>query len=107
MPVVHRNVLKAARQALKRRTRNRAVLSGVKGVIKKLQTAIQQKQAGQATELLREASRALQRDRKSTRLNSSHGYISYAVFCLKKKNNLLDVSSMLSWRGGESSHLAL
>src|SRR2546422_4933041 len=29
---------------------------------------------------------ALQRDRKSTRLNSSHGYISYAVFCLKKKN---------------------
>src|SRR2546422_2234092 len=25
------------------------------------------------------------RDRKSTRLNSSHGYISYAVFCLKKK----------------------
>src|SRR2546422_6082428 len=26
------------------------------------------------------------RDRKSTRLNSSHGYISYAVFCLKKKS---------------------
>src|SRR3989449_5359705 len=29
----------------------------------------------------------LARDRKSTRLNSSHGYISYAVFCLKKKKN--------------------
>src|SRR2546429_5419844 len=29
---------------------------------------------------------AQQTDRKSTRLNSSHGYISYAVFCLKKKN---------------------
>src|SRR2546429_6125466 len=28
------------------------------------------------------------KDRKSTRLNSSHGYISYAVFCLKKKNNI-------------------
>src|SRR5687768_17655929 len=28
-------------------------------------------------------------DRKSTRLNSSHGYISYAVFCLKKKNDSL------------------
>src|SRR2546422_7876227 len=28
---------------------------------------------------------AFARDRKSTRLNSSHGYISYAVFCLKKK----------------------
>src|SRR2546429_3566376 len=28
-------------------------------------------------------------DRKSTRLNSSHGYISYAVFCLKKKKHNL------------------
>src|SRR5687768_17650817 len=28
-------------------------------------------------------------DRKSTRLNSSHGYISYAVFCLKKKNKIV------------------
>src|SRR5687768_18234641 len=27
----------------------------------------------------------MREDRKSTRLNSSHGYISYAVFCLKKK----------------------
>src|SRR5256884_1997441 len=38
-------------------------------------------------------------DRKSTRLNSSHGYISYAVFCLKKKkknkqsNQLLAIST--------------
>src|SRR2546422_1900748 len=35
-------------------------------------------------------------DRKSTRLNSSHGYISYAVFCLKKKkkkNIRTDLSS--------------
>src|SRR2546429_4962510 len=31
---------------------------------------------------------ALLLDRKSTRLNSSHGYISYAVFCLKKKHAL-------------------
>src|SRR2546429_3552925 len=29
-------------------------------------------------------------DRKSTRLNSSHGYISYAVFCLKKKKKIRD-----------------
>src|SRR2546422_1904387 len=29
-----------------------------------------------------------ERDRKSTRLNSSHGYISYAVFCLKKKKKI-------------------
>src|SRR5262245_64795722 len=33
----------------------------------------------------REAARQLERDRKSTRLNSSHLGISYAVFCLKKK----------------------
>src|SRR5205809_5785478 len=30
----------------------------------------------------------LRLDRKSTRLNSSHGYISYAVFCLKKKKKI-------------------
>src|SRR5947208_11636232 len=33
--------------------------------------------------------RPLGRDRKSTRLNSSHQIISYAVFCLKKKNTCL------------------
>src|SRR3712207_7528619 len=32
-------------------------------------------------------------DRKSTRLNSSHANISYAVFCLKKKNNTHTLSS--------------
>src|SRR2546422_249671 len=42
------------------------------------------------------ATRVLEaQDRKSTRLNSSHGYISYAVFCLKKKTiwNLRTVSA--------------
>src|SRR2546429_3534386 len=34
-------------------------------------------------------------DRKSTRLNSSHGYISYAVFCLKKKKKNTNISSEL------------
>src|SRR5438132_8801040 len=34
------------------------------------------------------ANQALERDRKSTRLNSSHTVISYAVFCLKKKDRL-------------------
>src|SRR2546429_4748758 len=33
-------------------------------------------------------------DRKSTRLNSSHGYISYAVFCLKKKKHTSTCSNM-------------
>src|SRR2546422_6819323 len=38
----------------------------------------------------------LEKDRKSTRLNSSHGYISYAVFCLKKKKlKYLDSSRRL------------
>src|SRR2546422_8520634 len=36
------------------------------------------------------------RDRKSTRLNSSHGYISYAVFCLKKKNTRQSSASTTS-----------
>src|SRR5687768_18060921 len=42
----------------------------------------------QARQIIRVGNRGLERialDRKSTRLNSSHGYISYAVFCLKKK----------------------
>src|SRR2546422_5955385 len=37
-------------------------------------------------------------DRKSTRLNSSHGYISYAVFCLKKKKKNSNTSSTESKR---------
>src|SRR5256884_467253 len=36
-------------------------------------------------------------DRKSTRLNSSHGYISYAVFCLKKKKKTTD-PALRRWR---------
>src|SRR5947209_14586433 len=38
-------------------------------------------------ELLFGEAEVLDLDRKSTRLNSSHANISYAVFCLKKKNN--------------------
>src|SRR2546430_9839933 len=37
-------------------------------------------------------------DRKSTRLNSSHSQISYAVFCLKKKN--IDINPSIVRRGG-------
>src|SRR2546429_7084678 len=35
-------------------------------------------------------------DRKSTRLNSSHGYISYAVFCLKKKTYISTAVSIVT-----------
>src|SRR3712207_7841121 len=41
-------------------------------------------------------SAGLQQDRKSTRLNSSHANISYAVFCLKKKNNIDTIPCCLS-----------
>src|SRR2546427_5283694 len=44
---------------------------------------------GDAIALNRKRRRRLQRDRKSTRLNSSHSQISYAVFCLKKKKSRL------------------
>src|SRR5436309_7000402 len=43
---------------------------------------------------LAEAPHVLPRDRKSTRLNSSHVKISYAVFCLKKKNNMYVVNNI-------------
>src|SRR2546430_8375245 len=41
--------------------------------------------------------KALGIDRKSTRLNSSHSQISYAVFCLKKKNTTTYASCLHSW----------
>src|SRR2546429_6424544 len=43
----------------------------------------------------RSCPRPAPRDRKSTRLNSSHGYISYAVFCLKKKKQRSERLSIL------------
>src|SRR2546422_4226056 len=49
------------------------------------------------------------RDRKSTRLNSSHGYISYAVFCLKKKkkkNNRQAVNNEESEKPNKTSSFA-
>src|SRR2546430_12546877 len=38
---------------------------------------------------------ALGQDRKSTRLNSSHSQISYAVFCLKKKKKTININTLL------------
>src|SRR2546430_12316233 len=48
-----------------------------------------------------EALRQLSEDRKSTRLNSSHSQISYAVFCLKKKN----ATSEAVWRSHAGARL--
>src|SRR2546429_2496425 len=51
------------------------------------------------------------RDRKSTRLNSSHGYISYAVFCLKKKKKSYSITLYkilpVSYRKHRDKHVAL
>src|SRR5947208_4560410 len=44
-------------------------------------------------------------DRKSTRLNSSHQIISYAVFCLKKKNHTLPFTSYLSSNPPQHSNM--
>src|SRR2546422_2295281 len=44
-------------------------------------------------------------DRKSTRLNSSHGYISYAVFCLKKKKKKKKVTDIIQQkRNNQRTH---
>ena len=59
MPVVHKNVFKAARQSEKRRLRNRSVQSGVKNLVKKFQSAVESKNAEEATGTLREAARGL------------------------------------------------
>src|SRR5256886_17436279 len=49
------------------------------------------KSACHTTSQLRRSTPPKPPDRKSTRLNSSHSQISYAVFCLKKKNNNSDL----------------
>src|SRR5215204_6983249 len=46
--------------------------------------------------LTRRRSRGDHRDRKSTRLNSSHTVISYAVFCLKKKKQIVNTSTRIN-----------
>src|SRR2546429_6522686 len=51
-----------------------AIIRGAKQMAKEMMLSFQQPEDG--------------KDRKSTRLNSSHGYISYAVFCLKKKKKI-------------------
>src|SRR2546430_12288244 len=61
----------------------RSMKGGRKVVRPKRKTTTAQRKAARSS--VRKAQRARRRDRKSTRLNSSHSQISYAVFCLKKK----------------------
>jgi small subunit ribosomal protein S20 len=59
MPIVHKSTIKRARQADKRHQLNRAALSSVKSVIKKVTTAVSEKKTAEAKASLREATSAL------------------------------------------------
>ncbi len=61
MALRHKSAIKAARQSEKRRQRNRAVLTSVKGVVKKLMSAVEEKDAEGAKSHLREATSALRK----------------------------------------------
>src|SRR2546430_5501790 len=54
--------------------------------------------------LVQQAHRLLHLDRKSTRLNSSHSQISYAVFCLKKKNKIFGSKDRMNAISSSASH---
>jgi len=59
MPVVHKSTIRRAHQAKRRQERNRATLSAVKGLVKRLQTAVAEKKINEAKASLREATSAL------------------------------------------------
>jgi small subunit ribosomal protein S20 len=59
MSVIHKSTIRRARQAEKRRARNRVTLSAVKGLVKKVQTAVAEKKVEDAKASLREATSAL------------------------------------------------
>src|SRR2546429_3783875 len=78
----HAHPVLGALQARRRGMQNSSILTGVQMSPFPLRLMIVERAEGAAfgTSPL---------DRKSTRLNSSHGYISYAVFCLKKKKKIM------------------
>ncbi len=59
MPVIHKSTIRRARQSEKRQERNRATLSAVKGLVKKVQTAVAEKRVQEAKASLRDATSAL------------------------------------------------
>ena len=59
MPVVHKSTIKPARQAEKSSQRNQAILHTTKSVVKRVRTAVQQKNAELAKSLLRDATSVL------------------------------------------------
>ena len=59
MPVIHKSTIRRARQAERRQARNRAALSAVKGLVRKVQTAIADKKIDEARASLHIATSAL------------------------------------------------
>ena len=59
MPVIHKSTLRSARQAERRRDRNKATLSAVKTLVKKVQSAVAEKKTEDAKTALRAATSAL------------------------------------------------
>ena len=59
MPVIHKSTIRRARQSEKRQERNRGTLSAVKGLVRKLQTAIAEKKVEDAKASLRETTSAV------------------------------------------------
>ncbi len=59
MPVVHKSTIRRARQSEKRRLRNRATISSVRSILRKVQDAITAKKPDEAKATLREAAAAL------------------------------------------------
>lgn len=59
MPVIHKSTIRRARQAERRRERNRATLNSVKTLVKKVHAAVAENKVEEAKTFLREASSAL------------------------------------------------
>jgi small subunit ribosomal protein S20 len=59
MPVIHKSTIRSARQAERRHERNRATMNTVKTLVKKVQTAVSEKNAEEAKTLLLEAASAI------------------------------------------------
>src|SRR2546429_1574625 len=70
-------------------------------------TLVKLEQNYRSTQVILDAANGVIADRKSTRLNSSHGYISYAVFCLKKKTHPLYAGRRRSLRREQRRALPL
>lgn len=59
MPVIHKSTIRRARQAERRRERNRATINTVRTLMKKVESAVAEKKVDEAKSLLREAASAI------------------------------------------------